>query len=368
MDGTNQISSKIRLRELDFLRGIAIILVIFRHQPVFDFLQTMGWIGVDLFFVLSGFLVSGLLFREYLKFGSIKPKLFLIRRGFKIYPIFYLTAILYVIPRVILHKCNLQSLFYDLVFVQNYALGWGYLYAASWSLAVEEHFYFLLALLLWLIFNKKLFTFDSDEGKVSNFEKLIITVLVVVLALRFVSNFYFPDEAIRHITMTHLRIDSLLAGVLIAYWYYFKQQKLFETYKNHQAKFLALAFSLLLFTPFLDQMDSFFVRTIGFTMLYVSFGIILIHFLVDSNVNHQINRMFSNIGVNFVSKIGFCSYSIYVIHSFITIYDGFLKIQNKFLAFAVVFILSVASGFLMTYVIEKFFLNYRDRFFPNRVL
>ena len=57
-----------RLRELDFLRGIAIILVLFRHQVLFDFLETMGWIGVDLFFVLSGFLVSGLLFKEYQKF------------------------------------------------------------------------------------------------------------------------------------------------------------------------------------------------------------------------------------------------------------------------------------------------------------
>ena len=62
-----------RLRELDFLRGIAILLVICRHKEVVHFLKQMGWIGVDLFFVLSGFLVSGLLFREYQKFGNIRP-------------------------------------------------------------------------------------------------------------------------------------------------------------------------------------------------------------------------------------------------------------------------------------------------------
>jgi len=76
-----------RLRELDFLRGVAILLVLFRHQLLFSFLKTMGWIGVDLFFVLSGFLISGLLFKEFQKFGAINPKLFLIRRGFKIYHI-----------------------------------------------------------------------------------------------------------------------------------------------------------------------------------------------------------------------------------------------------------------------------------------
>ena len=59
-----------RLRELDFLRGIAIILVLLRHQHLFEFTTKMGWIGVDLFFVLSGFLVSGLLFKEYIKYGE----------------------------------------------------------------------------------------------------------------------------------------------------------------------------------------------------------------------------------------------------------------------------------------------------------
>ena len=104
MEKPSIIKKKTRLRELDFLRGIAILLVLLRHNYLFDFTFKIGWIGVDLFFVLSGFLVSGLLFKEYLKFGNINPSLFLIRRGFKIYPIFYLTALLYAIPRVLLQK------------------------------------------------------------------------------------------------------------------------------------------------------------------------------------------------------------------------------------------------------------------------
>ncbi|MBA4135425.1 MAG: acyltransferase, partial [Flavobacterium sp.] len=72
-----------RLLQLDFLRGMAILLVLLRHKKLFSFTVTMGWIGVDLFFVLSGFLVSGLLFKEYQKHGNIKPGLFLIRRAYK---------------------------------------------------------------------------------------------------------------------------------------------------------------------------------------------------------------------------------------------------------------------------------------------
>jgi len=355
-----------RLRELDFLRGIAIILVLFRHQVLFDFMETMGWIGVDLFFVLSGFLVSGLLFKEYQKFGSINAKLFLIRRGFKIYPIFYLTYILYIIPRILLHKFDIGKAFYELIFVQNYALGWGYAYPASWSLAVEEHFYFGLALLLWLVFNKKILRFEILPNKTSAFEKYLIAVLVLVFVLRILTNIQFPDDTARNMTMSHLRIDSLLFGVLISFWYHFRREALSSFYLKHQPKLLWLSLALLSFTPFISPGDSFFVKTIGFTMLYISFGILLVHFLIDANVNKQLNRFFTETVVNFISKIGFCSYSIYVIHSLVIYCVGFLPITNRFVAFPIVFIVSVISGFIMTYKIEKLFLNYRNKYFPSR--
>lgn len=78
---------------LDLLRLVAILLVLGRHllpgyenNTFLSIWRTGGWVGVDLFFVLSGFLVSGLLFEEYKKRGSLDLKRFLIRRGFKIYP------------------------------------------------------------------------------------------------------------------------------------------------------------------------------------------------------------------------------------------------------------------------------------------
>lgn len=355
-----------RLRELDFLRGIAIILVLFRHQVLFDFLHTMGWIGVDLFFVLSGFLVSGLLFKEYLKFGSVNAKLFLIRRGFKIYPIFYLSYILYVIFKIVFQNLDLEKVFYELIFVQNYVLGWGYAYPASWSLAVEEHFYFGLALFLWLIFNKKIMRFEVVPNKTSAFEKWLIVILAVVFALRLWSNIQYQDDVARNMTMSHLRIDSLLFGVLISFWYHFKRERLTDFYMKNKFLLLLLSFAMLLFTPFVEPVESFFVRTIGFTLLYFSFGILLIHFLIDANVNRQLNRMFSAKGVDFISKIGFCSYSIYVIHSLVIYCFAFLSINNRFIAFLIVFLISVFSGFIMTNKIEKFFLNYRNKYYPSR--
>ena len=82
-----------RIRDLDFLRGLAIIGVLLRHSAFENIFARAGWAGVDLFFVLSGFLVSGLLFREYKKTGTVRIGRFLIRRGFKIYPTFYIFLI-----------------------------------------------------------------------------------------------------------------------------------------------------------------------------------------------------------------------------------------------------------------------------------
>src|SRR5580700_3805244 len=91
-----------RLASLDSLRAVAILLVVGGHMPHIDlpngdvllglithYWQEGGWIGVDLFFVLSGFLIGGLLFREYRQYGAISFGRFFIRRGLKIYPPFF---------------------------------------------------------------------------------------------------------------------------------------------------------------------------------------------------------------------------------------------------------------------------------------
>src|SRR5579862_6467579 len=83
-----------RNKRLDVLRCVAILAVIFRHTEIWALMRRVGWIGVDLFFVLSGFLISGLLFSEYKKRHAISLKQFFIRRGLKIYPAFYVFLLL----------------------------------------------------------------------------------------------------------------------------------------------------------------------------------------------------------------------------------------------------------------------------------
>lgn len=199
-----------RNQKLDVLRAVAITLVFCRHTGSPAFLGLIGGIGVDLFFVLSGFLVSGLLFVEYKKHGTIQPGRFLIRRGFKIYPQFYLLAAITLVwatfctpeglPR--LQFCNIIR---EMLFLQNYAPGlwWPY----TWSLAVEEHFYIVLALAVTLI------------AKTWSFKALPLGIgvtCVLVLLGRILTWILNPQvDNYVHYSPTHLRVDSLLMG----YWF-----------------------------------------------------------------------------------------------------------------------------------------------------
>ena len=364
-----------RLRELDFLRGIAILLVLMRHRYLFDFTVTMGWIGVDLFFVLSGFLVSGLLFKEYLKYGNIKPGLFLIRRGFKIYPIYYLTYFLYLTPKIIKHQFDLKGLLGDFFFIQTYVWGWGYAFGATWSLAVEEHFYFGFVLLLWLGLKNQFFNLKDGfrSRKISKFEISIIIIMILCLVMRVLSNLYFPEIKEKNITMSHLRMDSLLAGVLVSYLYYFKRAFLIRFFNSNKTILIVFVILGISFTPFVEINYFFYGKTLGFTLLYVSFGIILTYFLIETNINEILDKIFSRPIVNGISKIGFSSYSIYMIHGFVNFLFALINtfVLNDFINLTFVFIgtsiISVLSGIFMTTFIEKYFLDIRDKWYPSRI-
>ena len=152
VDTAVQSATRTRLKQLDVLRAVAVLLVLCSQVHSFDWLQRCGWIGVDLFFVLSGFLVSGLLYSEYKKYGSLSPKRFLVRRGLKIYPAFYTFVIGSVILMLLTRmKIPLDLLLAEILFVQNY---YGALWGHTWSLCIEEHFYLLLTAGLYLLWRR----------------------------------------------------------------------------------------------------------------------------------------------------------------------------------------------------------------------
>lgn len=334
----------------------------------------MGWTGVDLFFVLSGFLISGLLFKEYLRFGDIRPKRFLVRRGFKIYPVYFIFYIPYLVLIIADGRFAMFPFLADMIFMQNYVNGIGYAYPASWSLSVEEHFYIGFSLLLWWALVRRRINLTKDkDGQNGNkiFEISVLSVLLFCLLLRIFHNIVFPQQTSRNFTMTHLRTDSLMAGVLIGYLYHFRTEWLTRIWHSYKPILLIIALAGLAWTPFTEPVISFFALTAGFTLVYISFGIILLYFLLTAGINQQLNKLFSAPVVNMISKIGYCSYSIYIIHSFvITIYLRTVLnrhlYHNRFLDFIIPSVLSVLLGMLITYTVEHYFLRIRDKYYPGR--
>jgi peptidoglycan/LPS O-acetylase OafA/YrhL len=257
-----------RIQSIDFLRGLAIILVLFRHIDYAPIVNFIGWSGVDLFFVLSGFLVSGLLFNEYKKTNTIRPFLFLARRGFKIYPLFW-ASIAYV---VIVHHftgfgTDAEGLMAELLFYQNYSENT--LMAVTWSLAVEEHFYILLIIA---------FAIGVKTKKIDNKKSVHIfgfIILAYCLVARILTTIQYPEyNFLKHYTPTHLRIDSLTFGVMIAYNYYFNKEWLSAFVNKHKYKLLCLTI-LCLVPMFFFNSHTVFMRTVGFSITYLGFGSLL---------------------------------------------------------------------------------------------
>jgi hypothetical protein len=84
--------------------------------------------------------------------------------------------------------------------------------------------------------------------------------------------------------MSHLRIDSLMFGVLISYYYHFKNNQTTNFVNKNKGLITFILVICLIWTPFMEPIDSFFVKTIGFTLVYLGFGLLLLFFISIENI------------------------------------------------------------------------------------
>src|SRR5437764_11926292 len=139
---------------LDLLRALAIIVVVIYHAALFGFklpgrVDRFGWIGVDLFFVLSGYLIGGQLLAPLARDQSINLGRFFARRALRIMPAYFaVLAIYFLLPSWREYPDMAQPLWKFLLSFQNIALHGGTAFSHAWSLAVEDQFYLTLPFLL----------------------------------------------------------------------------------------------------------------------------------------------------------------------------------------------------------------------------
>jgi peptidoglycan/LPS O-acetylase OafA/YrhL len=364
--------SSSRLLAIDVLRAFAVISVLFAHiipadstpaaiKAALAVVKGGGWIGVDLFFALSGFLVSSLLFKEYERYGAIRPGRFLIRRGLKIYPAFYaMLAVTLLYGLRGWQPVTGRSFLAEALFVQNY---FPHVWGHTWTLAVEEHFYLILTAGLFFL---------SVRGRRKNLSgKLAFRPLVPAYFL--VAGFCLAARILTYLSAagrgehpiyiaTHLRVDELFFGVLLSYLWAFEGEKLRATVRRHRTS-LTVGVAIVPPTFFLSWPDAA-TGTVGFLLLQLSFGTLLLLMLL-----RQINP---SRATTFLSRTGVASYSIYLWHlpwrDAVDHITGWIHVPASAWPIPLIMYLvgSVAVGIGAAALIELPVLRIRDRLVPSR--
>ena len=343
---------------LDILRLGAVLLVLFRHVEFIerdsfwlDFLHTGGWVGVDLFFVISGFLISSLLFQEFSQTKNISIKRFLIRRGFKIYPPFWVLIGFSLIVFSLSNKLqSFSQILAELLFVQNY---WPGIWLYTWSLAVEEHFYLSISGLFWLF--KRL-----DLSLMIKFVPVICClVCILCFGLRYVEIWEkTPYLFLAYAFKTHLRIDSLCFGVMISYFVFFKN--IIGSWSCWLSALSLFLGSLLLLPAFIYPIEVHrWVLIWGIVIFYVGSGFMVLGCLKLKSSKRKTLQVFGGLGS--------ASYSIYLWHMPVATFLLPKVIPHMTKSSLITFYLVVSGGlgWIMHCLIEKPALKFRDRIYSG---
>jgi peptidoglycan/LPS O-acetylase OafA/YrhL len=352
----------------DCLRCAAIFLVLLAHcgplpaavpaswAPLVSGAQQMSWAGVDLFFVLSGFLVSGLLFAEHDQTGRIEISRFLVRRAFKIIPPFYVLILVTVVyNRIFVGRIDLNHLLHDVLFLQSYRAGF---WSHAWTLAIEVHFYLLLALLLYGL---------SRAARGAEWLRPLPAILGGVLAACFLARLitaalsHGAFNYHRELEPSHLHLDVLAAGVLLRYLYNYHGEVLRFL---QRARALWIGLGLLLVYPSREVWTPHPPLVIALipTCNYLGFGLILFEAAQIAIPSTVILRAL----IAPFDYLGKHSYSIYLWHLPVKAWlvDPFIKDRGP-LYFSSFFLGSLVVGTLFSVALEMPVLRLRNHFFPS---
>jgi peptidoglycan/LPS O-acetylase OafA/YrhL len=356
-----------RNKRLDILRCAAVVTVILHHSGESSFFTRVGWAGVDLFFVLSGFLISGLLFSEYKRRHAISLKRFFIRRGLKIYPAFYVFLFVTGIAgEIVFHAhSTLVRYLHEILFVMNYEQGvWDH----TWTLAVEEHFYIYLPIFLLVLCR-----FSSNRENPFRFIPwAALAISTLCLVFRAISVYVGTPNFHMAYTASHERMDALFFGVLIGYLYHFRPAILDELMRPmiNRVAMTAASAVLLSFAYFYDR-DSRFLATFGYSFIYLGFaGVLLSSLYVRGILSGKLARLMELTG-SAAAYVGMYSYSIYLWHGPTGAWlPGLFRRTlgfptGRYGRFAVYFVGCLVIGTVMSKLVEYPILRLRDRLLPT---
>jgi peptidoglycan/LPS O-acetylase OafA/YrhL len=360
-----------KLYGLDHLRALAITLVFMFHygrlfpSPAWlTALCKFGWTGVDLFFVLSGYLISSHLFAEVARTGHISLRTFFIKRFFRIIPAYLVVVAIYFCISYAREREALAPLWKYLTFTQNLGLDirTQRTFSHAWSLCIEEQFYLCLPLILALLLYFK----ALKKG---------VIILICLFLLGFIIRYYSYQSFVLPLINsadgsgaawyqwiyypTYTRLDGLLAGVSIATLFqYLPLLRQRITKYGNALILLSLAMLTAAYFLCIDQ-DSFAASVFGFPLVDVGYGVMVIGAISPGSVLYKFSSRIT-------TRIAVLSYSVYLVHKF-TIHitqDQFthlgIKADSTFMLLLCV-TTSLLVALIMNKLVEKPFLKLRNK-------
>ena len=308
------------LPSIDSLRALAVLAVIIYHVDV-NYLPG-GFLGVDLFFVLSGYLISSLIIKEFRKTGTVNLYNFYIRRARRLLPAVYFMITVGLVVMVLFNEVLLRKSHLDAIFGYIYSSNWWYIFhkldyfdsfgAQSpfkhlWSLAIEEQFYMIFPLLFLLVNGKK----KSKDGTYKLNKNFLYVVLGLILVSLIAHILLFDINNISRIYFgTDTRAFSLLVGVVGAILYPMERLHAKVTpQQNMLYSVVSLVSIATLITVMIYTSEYNTLLYRGGFLLVAILGLIVI---ISSGKQHTLmSRLLSFKPVVFIGKI---SYSLYLWH------------------------------------------------------
>lgn len=359
---------------LDVLRAVAVVWTMLFHSFLvgglgerWEWLQRYGWMGVDLFFVLSGFLIGSQVLAplargERFSFGD-----FYLRRAFRILPAFWAVLLLYLLWPGFREAPGMEPWWKFVGFFVNVSIDYGRnaTFSHAWSLCVEEHFYLLFPLLA-LGFAR----LRSGVALAVFCTALVLGGIVLRSAIWlhfdalspgynwFVEEIYYP---------TWNRLDGLLAGVLLAVWKTYRPDAWARAAARANPLFIGgLATMALSFWLFRER-AGLLGNSIGWPVL--SLGLALLVF-AGAQPGSWIGRR-ALPGAAWLAAV---SYSLYLVHKPVYrlvethLAEVLGRIDNGYAAFAIYGLASLVAGAVLHYAVERPGLRLRGGWLSHRTL
>ena len=342
-----------RNAHLDFLRAIAIISVVLYHVvpmgpiqlPFVRQITDQGQYGVDLFFILSGWLIGGLYWREHAKFGRVNIRLFLLRRWIRTIPP-YLVALLLAWLAAYASRKEPFDLGY-LLFAQNYYRVIPF-FLVSWSLCIEEHFYVFAALALSLAAQRRIAT-----------HLLLGSLVVMPCVFRCIesSDGLAGDFGYQR-TATHFRLEGLAAGFWLSYCHYMCPLA-WSRIKGASRLLLVPAVGFVLAMMFIPALVMYRFGILALSLSLAVFLVVAINRPPGPFVSHP-----------WVRNIALSSYSVYLTHALMVHVGRQLSERVTWLPsiayYPLTLLLIGVAGTIFYLFVEQPSLSIRDRLAPRR--